>query len=83
MPSVNDILETMDYGPAPEAAGEVMGWLQARGRFGHLIGGAMTAPGTVFATLNPATGEVLAEVTRGSEADVGSAVAAARAAAPG
>lgn len=83
MPSVKEILTTMDYGPAPEAVGEVMGWLQARGRFGHLIGGAMTAPGTVFATLNPATGETLAEVTRGSEADVGSAVAAARAAAPG
>ncbi len=83
MPSVKEILTTMDYGPAPEASGEVMGWLQARGRFGHLIGGAMTPPGTVVAVQNPATGETLAEVTRGSEAEVGAAVAAARAAAPG
>ncbi|TQD35981.1 aldehyde dehydrogenase family protein [Rhodobacter capsulatus] len=83
MPSVNDILTTMDYGPAPEAAGEVMGWLQARGRFGHLIGGAMTAPGPQLAVHNPATDEPLAEVTRGSAADVTAAVAAARAAAPG
>lgn len=83
MPSVKEILETMDYGPAPEAAGEVRAWLQARGRFGHLIDGAMTPPGAVFATHNPATGETLAEVTQGSAADVAAAVAAARAAAPG
>lgn len=83
MPSVKEILQTMDYGPAPEAVGEVMGWLRARGRFGLLIDGAMTAPGTVFAVQNPATGESLAEVTQGTEADVATAVAAARAAAPG
>ena len=83
MPSVTDILATMDYGPAPEAAGEVWTWLQARGRFGHLIAGAMTPPGSVFATHNPATDERLAEVTQGTEADVAAAVAAARAAAPG
>jgi len=83
MPTVTEILETMDYGPAPEAAGEVLDWLKARARFGHYIDGAFTAPGETFATANPATGEALAEVTQGSEADVARAVAAARAAAPG
>ncbi|WP_444454425.1 aldehyde dehydrogenase family protein [Rhodobacter capsulatus] len=83
MPSLNDILTTMDYGPSPEATGEVSAWLKARGRFGLLIDGAMTAPGPGFATQNPATGETLAEVTQASAADVATAVAAARAAAPG
>ena len=83
MPTVSEILETMDYGPAPEAAGEVLAWLKARGRFGHFIGGAFTAPGATFATDNPGTGERLAEVTQGTAADVAAAVRAARAAQPG
>ncbi|MGD9916627.1 MAG: aldehyde dehydrogenase family protein [Paenirhodobacter sp.] len=83
MPTVMEILETMDYGPAPEATGEVQGWLKARGRFGHYIDGAFTAPGETFTSENPATGAVLAEVTQGSDADIAQAVAAARAAAPG
>ncbi len=83
MPTVTEILATMDYGPAPEANGEVLAWLAARGRFGHFIDGGFTAPGKTFATHNPATGEVLAEVTQGSAADVALAVAAARKAQPG
>jgi aldehyde dehydrogenase (NAD+) len=80
MPTVTEILTTMDYGPAPEASGEVMAWLKARGRFGHFIDGAFTAPGKTFASRNPATGEALAEVTQGTAADVAAAVTAARAA---
>jgi hypothetical protein len=34
--------------------------------FGHFIDGAFTSPGETFATKNPATGEVLAEVTQGT-----------------
>jgi len=82
MPSVTEILETMDYGPAPEAAGEVMAWLKARGTFGHFIDGAFTRSGKTFATANPATGEMLARVAQGSAADVAAAVKAARAAFP-
>jgi len=78
MPSVTEILETMDYGPAPEAAGEVTKWLAARGRFGHFIAGRFTAPGTTFAVANPATGGHLAEVTQGTAEDVAAAVKAAR-----
>ena len=83
MPTVSEILETMDYGPAPEAAGEVMEWLKARGRFGHYIDGAFTRPGKSFASVNPATGAVLAEVAQGTAADIAAAVKAARAALPG
>ncbi|MDP3862838.1 MAG: aldehyde dehydrogenase family protein [Phaeovulum sp.] len=82
MALVKDILETMEYGPAPEAAAEVLAWLKARRRFGHFINGGFTAAGKTFATDNPATGENLAEVTQGTAADVAAAVAAARAAQP-
>ncbi|MCV2866029.1 aldehyde dehydrogenase family protein [Albidovulum sediminicola] len=82
MPSVSDILETMDYGPAPEAAGEVLKWLSARGDFGHYINGRFTPPGTTFEVRNPATGDLLARVSQGGEADVAAAVKAARAALP-
>ncbi len=78
MPKVTDILQTMDYGPAPEANGEIVKWLEARKEFGHFIGGAFTKPGKGFATRNPATGAVLATVTQGTKADVEAAVAAAR-----
>ncbi|CAM5374223.1 aldehyde dehydrogenase family protein [Frigidibacter albus] len=83
MPSVKDILMSMEYGPAPELATEVLKWLAARGTFGHFIGGAFTAPGVTFATTNPATGENLAQITQGTAADIAAAVAAARAAQPG
>ncbi|OOY29225.1 aldehyde dehydrogenase [Thioclava sp. L04-15] len=82
MPTVKEILETMDYGPAPESASEVMAWLKDRGDFGHFIDGGFTKPGDGFATENPATGEVLAKVTQGSPEDVEAAVKAARKAAP-
>jgi aldehyde dehydrogenase (NAD+) len=83
MSKVTEILATMDYGPAPEANGEVVRWLKARRSFGHLINGAFTPPGMTFAATNPATGEVLAEVSQGTAMDVESAVNAARAALPG
>ena len=82
MPTVKEILETMDYGPSPEDASEVRAWLAARGAFGHFIDGAFTAPGAGFGTDNPATGERLAMVTQGTGADIEAAVRAARRAAP-
>ena len=83
MTKVTEILQTMDYGPAPEANGEVVKWLKARGTFGHLIGGTFTTPGKTFVVQNPATGDVLAHVSQGTAADVETAVKAARAALPG
>ncbi|MEW9919870.1 aldehyde dehydrogenase family protein [Marimonas sp. MJW-29] len=81
--SVADILETMDYGEAPESLAEALAWLVDQGsRFGHFIDGAFTKPGDGFESRNPATGEVLATLTQASEADVDAAVKAARKAQP-
>ncbi len=83
MNRVAEIFARMDYGPAPEGNAEALAWIAAhKGRFGHWIDGAFTAPGETFATTNPATGAVLAEVTQGTAADVDRAVAAATRAAP-
>lgn len=81
--TIRDIFDSMAYGPAPESNAEVKAWLAGHGqRFGHWIDGGFTAPGETFATKNPATGEVLAEVSQGSAADLDAAVAAARRAQP-
>ncbi len=77
--TVKEIFETMDYGPAPEDASEALAWLVDWGdRFGHFIDGAFTRPGKGFESRNPANGEVLATLTRGTKKDVDAAVAAAR-----
>ncbi|MEM7295492.1 MAG: aldehyde dehydrogenase family protein [Pseudomonadota bacterium] len=81
--SVSAIFETMDYGQAPESAAEATAWLTRHGRrFGHFTAGGFTAVGQTFESRNPASGNVLAEVTQGSAADVAQAVEAARAAQP-
>ena len=60
--SIVEKFYSMEYGPAPEDASEVVKWLDAHKRaFGHYIDGAWTAVGkNSFETKNPATGEVLA-----------------------
>ncbi|WEF23750.1 aldehyde dehydrogenase family protein [Paracoccus sp. S3-43] len=83
MTSVSELMETLEYGPSVEDSGAVRDWLARRGAFGHFIGGAFTDPGTLFDSRDPATGEVLAQVTQGTGDDVAAAVAAARAAQPG
>nr|MDJ0823407.1 aldehyde dehydrogenase family protein [Paracoccaceae bacterium] len=82
--TVKDIFETMEYGPAREAAGDALAWITDQGaRFGHFIDGAFTTPREGFDSTNPATGEVLATLTQASAAEVDAAVAAARKAQPG
>ena len=80
--SVKEILETMDYGPAPESDAVSKAWLaENKGSFGHFINGNFTPPaGERFATRNPATGETLAELSQGNRADIDRAVESARAA---
>ncbi len=79
MPKIKDILDTMDYGPAPEAADHVKDWLKAHeAGFGHFIDGAFTTPGDSFEVRDPARDVPLARVAQGSAADVDAAVAAAR-----
>ena len=81
--SVKDIFDTMDYGTAPEGASEAFAWITSRGaHFGHFIDGSFTEPGAGFDSRNPATGETLASLTTATQADVDSAVAAARRAQP-
>ncbi len=79
MPTVNDVLQSMDYGPAPESNTHVTAWLKTHeGGFGHFIGGAFVpSKGKRIAVFNPATTEKLADVAQGTEADVDAAVAAA------
>ncbi len=82
---VADILQTLDYGPAPESAKPANAWLDAHERkFGMFVHGAWTKPDArrLFDTVNPATAKPLAQVTQASEAEVNAAVEAARKAFP-
>jgi aldehyde dehydrogenase (NAD+) len=71
-------MPTFEYAPAPESRAIV----NLRSSYGLFINGEFVDPagkGT-FKTVNPATEEVLAEVSEAGDADVDRAVAAARAA---
>jgi aldehyde dehydrogenase (NAD+) len=81
MPTITEILDTMEYGPALESDTIARDWL-ARGPFGHFINGQFTPPGALFDSRNPARDEVLAQVTQGTSQDIDAAVRAARAAYP-
>ena len=84
MPTIKEILQTMDYGPAPESTKEAQAWLEAHGRrFGQFVDGAWTDANETFGSFNPADGSELAQVTQASQADVDRAVDAARRAQPG
>jgi len=77
--TVKDIFETMDYGPAPESSAEALTWLADRGGIaGHFIGGKWGPLRDDFTSHNPATGERLAGVTKGTADEVATAVKAAR-----
>ncbi|HEX9186870.1 MAG TPA: aldehyde dehydrogenase family protein, partial [Vicinamibacteria bacterium] len=81
---VAEIFETMAYGPAPEAAGPALAWLDRRDRtLGHFVGGRFVPGSGHFESTNPATGKPLARVAQATPAEVGAAVDAARQALPG
>ena len=79
MNSIREILDIMDYGPAPEDASDVRAWLERHeAGFGHFIGGAFTkVKGEIFAVANPANGEKLADVAVADSGDVDRALNAA------
>jgi len=54
-----------------------------RAQFGHCIAGEWTQGSATIDTVDPATGDVIAQIARGGAGDVDRAVAAARAALPG
>lgn len=84
MPTIKEILQTMDYGPALETTKEAQAWLDGHERrFGLFIDNAWSDAGETFATTNPADGVELAHVTQATDDDVERAVAAARRAQPG
>src|SRR5450830_1344719 len=84
MPTINEILTTMDYGPAPESSKEAQAWLEQHGRqFGLFIDNAWTEAADTFASTNPADGKELAQLTQATQDDIDRAVAAARRAQPG
>ncbi|WP_373635742.1 aldehyde dehydrogenase family protein [Yoonia sp. SS1-5] len=81
--TIKEIFDTMDYGPAPESASEALQWLGDRGGIaGHYIGGKWGPLRDDFPSNNPATGEKLAGVTKGTAEEIETAVAAARKAQP-
>src|SRR5258708_1607052 len=83
--SIAERFVAMEYGPAPEDPKEALAWLDHHGRrFGHFINGTWLQPTAAeyFDTTDPSTGEKLASVAQGSDADVDAAVKAARAAFP-
>ena len=86
MTSIPEIFESMSWGPAPESAKPALDWLLRHdGKFGLYVNGAWWHPKGAerFATLNPATGKKLAEITQATGVEVDIAVKAARRAQPG
>ena len=85
MPTVKDILDTMDYGQSPEAEGHVTEWLARHGKgCRHYIDGvfvASTGRKTLDVT-NPARDTILGKTPLGTAGDIDAAVKAARKAFP-
>src|SRR5437016_14375972 len=77
---VMEIFETMEYGPAPEAAAPGLAWIKEHSPFGLFINNQWVKPasGQYIESINPATGKFLAKVAAANSADVDAAVAAAR-----
>ena len=78
--TVEEIMQTMAYGPAPEADDKALGWIERHGgAFKLFIGGQWVdaQSGERFEVSNPATGAAIATVAQAGKADVDAAVAAA------
>ncbi len=78
--NIMDIFETMEYGPAPEAAAPGLYWIKEHQPFGLFINNRWVKPssGQYLDSINPATGKVLTQVASANGEDVEKAVAAAR-----
>ena len=81
------MIETMDYGKAPEANTSVLQWLKqhADQPLGHYIGGKFQLfdDEATLTVINPATGAEISSIPKASASTVDRAVRAARKAQPG
>ena len=78
MSKVTEVLESMDYGPAPEAANLAEEWLDAHDRkFGVFVGGAWHSCKQDFKSFNPATAEPIATIAQSDAETINQAVKAA------
>ncbi len=76
-----EIFDHMTYGPAPEASDAAVAWLDDHKRkFDLFINNQWAAPKSkkYMDSKNPASGEVLAQIAIGGQADIDEAVTAAR-----
>jgi len=81
--SLTDILDSMEYGPAPESPQYVNEWLDRHNRsFGQFINGEWVKSAESFDVFNPGNGQVLCQVSQASDGDIDLAVSAARLALP-
>lgn len=79
---IKEVLETMDYGNAPESAEIAKAWIEKNNaRFGLFIDGGFQFPEDreYFDTSNPATEQVLASICQAQSQDVEKAMQSARA----
>jgi len=78
---VSEVLQSMQYGPAPESTDAVLAWLKDhQNRFGLFINNSWHHPdaATYYPSYNPANSEKLAETVQAGQAEVDQAVATAR-----
>ena len=77
------LLDTLDWGPAPEVASQVRDWIERSGKSpAHFIGGKWVAPkdGRYFDNISSITGKAVGQVARSQAADIEAALDAAHAA---
>jgi len=80
-PSVSEIFNSMEYGPAPESDKVAAAWLDDHDRkFGLFINNEWVHPEgrKFYETKSPGSAEFLAKTTQGTAEDVDTAVAAAK-----
>ncbi len=81
--NIKDILNTMDYGTAPESPDLALEWLaQHNNKMHHFIDGDWQPGKGHFDSTNPATGKCLAKVAQADKKTVNQAVKAAEKALP-
>jgi aldehyde dehydrogenase (NAD+) len=83
MSNVANILETLDYGPAPEAINLANEWLDAHERtFGFYVDGGWIEADSHFASYSPSTGQEIAQIGQAQAPVIDKAVKAATEAQP-